>query len=101
MKTEVAQYVASSFKEGNCIYAVTLQGEDIVIELSCLNLKLESMWAGEWQSTWTVSGGKVSGDLKIKSHYFEMGNMQFNLDKQFDSIPVKDITSAKDIVAAI
>ena len=59
------------------------------------------MWAGEWQSTWTVSGGKLSGDLKIMSHYFEMGNMQFNLDKQFDSIPVKNIASAKDVVAAI
>jgi hypothetical protein len=30
-----------------------------------------------------------------------MGNMQFNLDKTFDSIPCKDITKAKDIVAAI
>ena len=30
-----------------------------------------------------------------------MGNMQFTLDKTFDSIPVKDASSAKDIVAAI
>lgn len=30
-----------------------------------------------------------------------MGNMQFNLDKEFDSIPVKDATSAKDIIKAI
>jgi hypothetical protein len=72
-----------------------------VIEISCHNIKLESMWAGEWQSTWTIQGGKLSGDLKIKSHYFEMGNMQFSLEKTFDSIPVKDISSTKDIVAAI
>jgi hypothetical protein len=30
-----------------------------------------------------------------------MGNMQFSLEKTFDSIPVKDISSAKDLVAAI
>ena len=27
--------------------------------------------------------------------------MQFNLDKQFDSIPVKDASSAKEVFAAI
>ena len=43
----------------------------------------------------------MAGVLKVSSHYFEMGNMQFNLDKTFDSIPVKNIASAKDIVAAI
>ena len=30
-----------------------------------------------------------------------MGNMQFNLDKVFDSIPCADVTNAKDIVKAI
>lgn len=30
-----------------------------------------------------------------------MGNSQFNLDKKFDSINVKDISNAKDIVDAI
>ena len=43
----------------------------------------------------------LSGELHIRTHYFEMGNMQFNLDKTFDSINVKDISNAKDIVDAI
>jgi hypothetical protein len=30
-----------------------------------------------------------------------MGNMQFNLDKAYDSIPVKNINDAKEIVTAI
>lgn len=99
---ECSTYIESAFRNGKCIYAVHQMAEDQqVIEISCHNIKLESMWAGEWQSTWTVQGGKLSGDLKIKSHYFEMGNMQFSLEKTFDSIPVKDIASAKDIVAAI
>ena len=72
-----------------------------MIELSCHNIKLDSFWAGEWQSTWTVSGGVLSGDLKIRTHYFEMGNSQVNLDKTFDNVKVGDITSAKEVVAAI
>jgi len=102
LKTEVATYIDGSFRNGKCIFAVHQMGDDHQeIEISCHNIKLESMWAGEWQSTWTVQGGKLSGDLKVKSHYFEMGNMQFSLEKTFDSIPVKDISSAKDLVAAI
>ena len=72
-----------------------------MIELSCMNVKLDAFWTGEWQSTWTVNNGVLSGDLKIRAHYFEMGNMQFNLDKTFDSINVPNINSAKDIIAAI
>lgn len=30
-----------------------------------------------------------------------MGNMQFNLDKKFENVAVKDINSAKEIVKAI
>lgn len=66
-----------------------------------MNVKLDGFWAGEWQSTWTVNNGVLSGDLKIRAHYFEMGNMQFNLDKTFDSINVQNITDATSILAAI
>lgn len=105
LKGELGTYTESSFRnQGNtkCLFAVHQVADDHqLIEISCLNIKLESMWAGEWQSTWNIKGGQLSGDLKVKSHYFEMGNMQFSLDKTFDSIPVKDASSAKDIVAAI
>lgn len=102
LKTELGSYIDTSFRNGKAVFAVhQLADDQQLIEISCHNIKLESMWAGEWQSTWTVQGGKLSGDLKIKSHYFEMGNMQFSLEKTFDSIPVKDISSPKDIVAAI
>ena len=48
-----------------------------------------------------MSGGVLSGSLKIRCHYFEMGNLQFNLDKAFDSVACKDVTSADEIVASI
>ena len=31
----------------------------------------------------------LSGDLKIRAHYFEMGNMQFNLDKKYEPVQLK------------
>ena len=98
------KYIQKAYRKGNVLYSVQQQGDDEghqLIELSCINVKLESFWAGEWQSTWVLKDGKLSGDLKIRSHYFEMGNMQFNLDQTFDSINVKDIKNAKDIVSAI
>jgi len=66
-----------------------------------MNVKLESFWSGEWQSTWTLKDGQLSGDLKVRSHYFEMGNMQFNLDKTFDAVNVKDGSDAKEIMNVI
>ena len=59
------------------------------------------MWAGEWQSTWTLENGTLSGSIKVKTHYFEMGNMQMSLDKDYDSIALKNASDTKDVIAAI
>ena len=82
LEQETKAYVAKAYRKGKALYSVQ-QGDDDghqVIIISCHNVKLDSYWAGEWQSTWTVKDGKLSGELFIRSHYFEMGNMQFNLD---------------------
>ena len=62
---------------------------------------MDSFWTGEWLSTWVIKNGKLSGDLKIKCHYFEMGNMQFNLDKEYDVVLVKNITKASSVIDSI
>jgi hypothetical protein len=73
---EVKSYLSVSFADKKALFAVNQEGDTHqVIEISCQNIKLESMWAGEWQSTWVVKDGQLSGNLKIKTHYFEMGNM--------------------------
>lgn len=73
------------------------------VDISCQNWKLDSFWAGEWQSSWTIDQASqvLKGSLKIRCHYFELGNTQLNLDKDFDSVAVKDFSSAKDIVKAL
>jgi hypothetical protein len=43
-----------SFRKGKALFAVNLDGEKIIIDFSCHNSKLESFWAGEWLSTYTI-----------------------------------------------
>ena len=43
----------------------------------------------------------MSGDVKVRAHYFEKGNTHLNLDKSFDNIPCKNAASASDIITAI
>jgi len=64
-------------------------------------VSLSNFWSGEWQSQWVLKDGVLSGTNKVRSHYFEMGNLQVNLDKTYDSIPCKDASNAKEVVAAI
>lgn len=100
---ECKSYIDEKYRKGKAVYAIT-QGESPdhqIIEISCHNQKLDSFWTGEWQSTFDVKNGVVSGELKIRCHYFEMGNMQFNLDKQFDSITCKDTSNAAEIIKAL
>lgn len=83
LMNQLKTYSNEAFKKGAVTFAVT-QGEsesDQTIEVSCHNYKLESFWTGEWQGTYYVKDGVLSGEIKIRAHYFEMGNMQFNLDK--------------------
>lgn len=77
------KYTTENFKEGTTLFQVTQGGSDDeqTIEISCHNYKLDAFWSGEWLTTFTIKAGVLSGDLKIKCHYFEQGNMQFNLDK--------------------
>ena len=103
--TEMRGYVEKSFRKGKALFAVQQPDESNpdhqVIEISCHNVKLDSFWSGEWQSTFTLNNGQLSGELKVRCHYFEQGNMQFNLDKTWESIAVKDATDAASIVKAI
>ena len=96
--------MSNAYGKGKVLYNLNQMddnGDHMVIEISVHNDKLESFWSGEWLSVWELKEGKLSGGLIIKSHYFEMGNMQFNLDKKFENVTCKDATKASEIVKAI
>ena len=97
------KYIDSSFRKDKALFAVTQGATDgeQTIEISVQNYKTENFWTGEWHSVWSVKDSTLSGSLKIRCHYYEQGNMQFNLDKEFDSVAVKDISSAASILKTI
>lgn len=94
----------TAFGKGKALFNIHQHDDDgqhLTIEISVHNDKLDAFWTGEWASVWTLENGQITGTLKVRSHYFEMGNMQFNLDKKFDNVACKDSSSAKEIVKAI
>ena len=99
----VKDYVGKSYCKGKTLFNIQ-QGDDEntqTIQISCHNYKTTAFWTGEWLSTWTVQAGQLSGSINAKSHYYEQGNVQFNISKEFDSVPCKDITNGDQVVAAI
>jgi hypothetical protein len=63
----------------------------IYLLLSAHNLNLKNLWTGEWLSHWNVEKTsantyKVSGNIRINTYYYEEGNIQFNLNKDFNAV---------------
>lgn len=52
--------------------------------LSSHNLNLKNFWTGEWLSFWSLSNNKLEGRVLLNTYYFEEGNVQFKLKKQFN-----------------
>ena len=102
-------YIAEHYKTGTTIGTVAIEGEDqlkIHIDISCHNLNHKNFWGGEWLSRWTVthslnsSDYEFTGSIKISNHYFEQGNIQFKLDKSFES-PISGAVKGGDTAQSI
>lgn len=97
-------YMNNLFRKGTSEYSIYSQpdGSEFRIEISCHNLNFKNYWGGEWLSSWVVNvnAGTISGHIKVHNHYFESGNIQFNLDKQFPSTKLRALTG-RAIVDAI
>lgn len=99
----VDAYVFRVFKEGTTRASLCFnQSGHLQIDISCINLNFTSYWGGEWQSQWCVDtqNSCLYGSIKINNHYFEAGNIQFNLDRKFDAVPLA-AADGPGIVAAI
>jgi hypothetical protein len=72
------------------------------VEISCHNFNFKNFWGGEFLSSWVVDMQSefLQGQVKIHNHYFEQGNIQFNMNKSFGPIQLKTMT-AKAIVDQI
>lgn len=80
-------YLARQFRKGTTEFGVytNADGSEIRVEISCHNLNFKSYWGGEWLSTWIINlhSSNISGAIKVHNHYFEQGNIQFNMNKDF------------------
>ena len=72
------------------------------MEISCHNFNFKNFWGGEFLSSWVVDlqSDSMQGYIKIHNHYFEQGNIQFNMNKNFGPIHLKTVTG-KSIVDQI
>lgn len=107
---ELDNYISEYYKDGTTLGTVSVEGQDqltIHLDISCHNLNHKNFWGGEWLSRWTISHSlsssdyELTGSIKIFNHYFEQGNIQFKLDKAYDSpLPgvVKEGGAAQSII---
>lgn len=53
----------------------------IYVGITSKNIQLPNYYTGEWVSKWKIQKGLIEGNITIKSHFFESGNVQFNQKK--------------------
>jgi capping protein alpha len=94
--------MAWQFREGKVQSQVHIEENIITIEISCHNLNFPNFWGGSWLSTYYVDSNTnmMSGQIKLINHYFENGNVQYNILKKFDGIDIVE-SSAQNICANI
>lgn len=97
----MSSYVGRQFRKPTTEYGVYAnpEGTQIRVEISCHNLNFKNFWGGEWVSNWVydIASSTVSGSIRVHNHYFEQGNIQFNITKDFPATKVST-ASGKAIV---
>ena len=91
------------YKDGTTRAALCFnQAGQLQIDISCISTNFQAFWGGEWQAEWLVDtqSQSLNGTIKINNHYFEAGNIQFNLKKQIGPISLT-ASDGPGIVAAI
>jgi hypothetical protein len=58
---------------------------DIYIGITGKNVQLANFYTGEWVSKWRINKGSIEGNITIKAHFFESGNVQFHQKKNVSS----------------
>ena len=83
-------YIANQYGSDTCVCGVFENAAGgLVVVVSAVKLNLRNYWGGNWRSTFSVNLGDktISGDVKIRIHYFEDGNVQMVTDKEVSLTP--------------
>lgn len=81
-------YLEKYYKKEHMKYNVYFDGvpNKINVIISAHNLNLRNFWSGEWLSTWELdlNSKKIFGNVRANTYYYEEGNVQFNLNTDFE-----------------
>ena len=84
IKSYLDKYYTNGISKSN-IY-INNETNQIIILISAHNINMKNFWSGEWLSTWEydIKSKKLKGNIKANTYYYEEGNIQFNLNTNFD-----------------
>ena len=84
IKSYLDKYYTNGISKSN-IYIDKLANK-IIILISAHNINMKNFWSGEWLSSWEydIKSKKIKGNIKTNTYYYEEGNIQFNLNTNFD-----------------
>lgn len=105
---EMDEYVRAHFQSTGAAAAVFARpgAAELKVVVTAERLNLKNFWSGNWVGNWTVAlaGGSatVSGEVKVRAHYFEDGNVQLMTRRAFApaSVPATAAAVRDAIVAA-
>jgi capping protein alpha len=83
VKEYINKYYSKQVTESNIYFD---SSDKIIILISAHNINMKNFWSGEWLSSWEydIKTKKLKGNIKANTYYYEEGNIQFNLNTNFD-----------------
>ncbi|KAJ3309480.1 F-actin-capping protein [Blyttiomyces sp. JEL0837] len=102
----VTKYISEHFPDGaSTVYS----GEDKKLHIAIVDNKFNpnNFWNGRWTSSWTVTVGsaEVTGNVHVKVHYYEDGNVQLDstrdLSASLASVPSEPSAFATAVIKQI
>ena len=84
IEKNIKSYRDQCYKSNIAKVNVYAENEKINVLISAHNFNAKNFWSGEWLSTWELQGKKVVGKIRANTYYYEEGNIQFNLAKDFN-----------------
>ena len=84
IKTYLEKNYTSGITKSNVYF--DSNSNKIIILISVHNINMKNFWSGEWLSSWEFDIGTkaLKGNIKANTYYYEEGNIQFNLNTNFD-----------------
>jgi len=88
IEKKLIEYINKYYNKKTTTYNVYYDSiVDKIFVLICgQNINENNFWSGEWLSSWELNldDKKVTGEIKINTIYYEDGNIQFNLKKNYE-----------------